>query len=399
MSVRAGEPDNPSVCFVAPKGYATLAGRSDLDQGGGASVQQVLIATELAGRGWRICFVTHDHAQPDGEVVRGVHVWKMCTPHAGVPMLRFVHPRWTSLCAAMKRADADVYYQRGAGAETGQVAYVCRRRNRAFVFGVASDTNCRRDSIDLCSSRERMLYRYGIRRAARVVAQSQVQVELLTNEYGIRALRIPSGGVDPASSGEVRCFAGAVPRLLWVGRFAPKKRPELLLELAGKCPDFHFDVVADHRATSEYATSLIHRFRGRSNVTLHGWVPPDQLSGYYDRATLLLCTSPVEGFPNTFLEAWAQGTPTVSTFDPDGVIARHGLGGVGMTVDALENVIRSLIASPADWTACSKRARSYFLANHTISHVTDKYEALFREVANRSNRRQSRLKPASRVVA
>src|SRR6266478_2457325 len=131
-----------SVCFVSPKAYPVISGRSDLGQISGAEVQQDLIARELVRRGYATRFITYDLGQPDGVDCRGIQVYKMCRPRAGLPGLRFLHPQWTSLWRAMARADARVYYQRTAGCETGQSALWCRLHGRRFIFAVASDSDC-----------------------------------------------------------------------------------------------------------------------------------------------------------------------------------------------------------------------------------------------------------------
>ncbi len=59
-----------------------------------------------------------DYGQPDATEVRGVTVYKMHKPDEGIPVLRFVHPRLTSLWRALKRVNADVYYQRTAAVHT-----------------------------------------------------------------------------------------------------------------------------------------------------------------------------------------------------------------------------------------------------------------------------------------
>lgn len=48
------------------------------------------------------------------------------------------------------------------------------------------------------------------------------------------------------------------------------------------------------------------------NVNFTGFVPPDEIHEYYRRASLLVCTSEYEDFPNTFLEAWRYATPVVT---------------------------------------------------------------------------------------
>lgn len=377
-----------AVCFVAPGAYGALAGRPDLRHIGGAEVQQRLLARELLRRGFDVSFVTLDHGQPDAVRHDGIRVLKTCAGGDGVPGLRFLHPRWTSLWRALDRADADVYYQRGAGAETGQVALWARRRRRPFVFAASSDTNADPALPDLKVARERVLYRFGLRRATRVVCQTRKQQAALLGSFGVRADLIRSCSQDPLAGAALPPrAAGAGPaRVLWVGRLDPQKRFELLLDLAAACPGLPFDVVGGRAADGGYAVSLVERARALSNVTLHGWVPPDEIGRFYDRATALCCTSPVEGFPNTFLEAWSRGVPTVSTVDPDDLVSREGLGGLGATAEELAAVLTRLHASPSEWSECSRRARAYYLAHHTVGAVVDAYAALFAELVSRSRK-------------
>jgi hypothetical protein len=132
--------------------------------------------------------------------------------------------------------------------------------------------------------------------------------------------------------------------------------------MAAACPGLPFDVVGGRAGDSGYAASLVGRARGFANVTLHGWLPPDRIGVFYDRATALVCTSPVEGFPNTFLEAWSRGVPTVSTVDPDALVSRASAKGA--TAQELGG------PDPAPRTRgveeCSG-SPAYYLAHHTVA--------------------------------
>jgi glycosyltransferase involved in cell wall biosynthesis len=369
---------------VAPNNYNILAAREDLQHIGGAEVQRALIARELVRRGYEVSFVTWDHGQPDGVVQDGIRVFKMCEPKAGLPGLRFLHPRWTSLWAAMARADADLYYQRAAGAESGQVALWTRRRGRRFVYALAVDAECDPRSLRRWPRRERQLFLYALRRADAIVAQTNVQRRMLAQSFALDARVIRSCAPEPESvdGAETAPQRIAGRRVLWIGRPIDRKRPDMVEHIARLCPDCNFDVVglAPRSGAGRPPDGIVARLAAAPNVTVHGFVPHTRIGNLYQRAALLICTSLWEGFPNTFLEAWSRGIPVVSTVDPDDLIRSCGLGGVATSAEEMQRAIGPLLASPERWQECSARARQRYLAHHTPQMAGDAYESLFEDL-------------------
>ncbi len=369
------------LCVVAHHAYGAMTGGA-AGHFGGVERQTSLMCRWLAERGHEVSLVCWDEGQGDATVVDGVRLVRMCRRDAGLPGLRFFVPRWSSLLAALRRADASIYYHNCAEYVTGQVAHWCRRHGRHFVYSVASDMDVDPALPDLPARRERILYRYGLRTADRIVLQTEIQRQRLREHFGLAGtvLPLPCPGPDAASYQPPQPPAAGAARVLWAGRIAPVKRFELLLDVARACPEIGFDVAGMLDAGDAYLAPLLARARQLPNLVLHGAVPRAQMADMYARAALLLCTSRYEGFPNTFIEAWSLGLPVVSTIDPDGLIAARGLGGVAATAGDLASAIRGAIADPALWRAMSQRAREHYLQYHAVDRAMVQFENLFREV-------------------
>ena len=349
----------PRICIVSHAAYRALTG-STTGHIGGVEHQTSLLAKWLVARGYAVDFVTWREGEETEAMIDGVRLLTVCSQDDGLPGLRFVFPRWTSLIGALRRSDADVYYHNTAECVTGQVGLWCYLAGRRFVFSAASHADCDAALPCLPRLRERVLYRLGLRLASAAVVQTAMQQEMMQANFGRASAVIPMPCPEPDPRHVLEPSAGpSSRRALWVGRLSDLKRPELFLAAAEQAPDLQFDLVGPLDG-DEYGNRILERARRIPNLTYHGPVARADMPRLYQQAGCLVCTSHLEGFPNTFLEAWSQGLPIVSTWDPDGLIERRGLGvACEGSAEAIAQGIRSLVGSIDTWSAASARAREY----------------------------------------
>ena len=162
----------PRICIVSHAAFRALTG-STTGHIGGVEHQTSLLAKWLVARGYAVDFVTWREGEEAEAMVDGVRLLTVCRRDEGLPGLRFVFPRWTSLITALRRSDADVYYHNTAECVTGQVGLWCRAANRRFVFSAASHADCDAALPCLPRLRERVLYRLGLRLASAAVVQTE----------------------------------------------------------------------------------------------------------------------------------------------------------------------------------------------------------------------------------
>jgi glycosyltransferase involved in cell wall biosynthesis len=383
MEKKSIEKAKPKICFIAHSAYGAMTGGNN-GHIGGVERQISLMAKWFANCGYEVSVITWDEGQQDCEEIDGVLLFKMCRRNGGIPGLRFFWPRWSSLVAAMKRADADIYYQNLAECVTGQAAYWCHKHKRKFIFSSAADSHCDARLRYMHSFRDRVLYKYGLKHADKIIVQSRRQHEMMKNNFGHDSviLSMPCPGPSDTKYVDYEREQSGSQRVLWIGRIYELKRPDRLLDVAVACPDLQFDIVGP-AADTAYTRRVCERAKTISNVTLHGPVSRKNVPEFYKKAKILCCTSDFEGFPNTFLEAWSYGLPIVSTFDPDGLITGRGLGKVGKDVSELANAIRKLLDSPERWRKASKAARQYYVENHTLEMAMPGFENAFLGILNR----------------
>lgn len=366
----------PSVCIVAHRAYGAIRGGAS-GHAGGVEHQTALTARWLASRGYDVQMIVWNEGSGHEETIAGVRVIKICREADGIPGLRFFHPRWTTLNTALAAADADLYYHNCGEYVTGQIALWCRRHGRGFVFSVASDPECD-PALPVMLQRERLLYRYGLRRADRIITQTRRQQQMLRDGFGLESavLPMPCPGIPDARP---EPLPDRPARVVWVGRLSAEKRLAMLADVAALVPGARFEVVGP-TGDEGSGTDPVRRALACPNVTLRGRLGRAEMASVYRGATALLCTSSYEGFPNTFLEAWGEGLPVVSTVNPDGLLTDQGLGLTASDASGLAAHLRQLMESEPIWRGYSDRAREYCVTNHAVDRALPRFEAIFLDV-------------------
>lgn len=364
----------PSICFVAPLAWPVLSGDTSIAVVGGAEVQQSILARLLAQLGYPVSMICLDYGQANGTAVDGVKVYRAFRPQAGIPGLRFFHPRLTSLWRAMADADADIYYQRSADMLTAVVAGFCRRHGRHSIFAGASDGDFIPGQQMIAWRRDRWLFERGLAHVDAVVVQNRAQQESCLHHYGRPATLIPSCYELPA---DARPGAGDI--VLWVGNLRSSKRPELFVEMARRLPARRFVLIGDATMDPLSAESLASIRRAAAelgNLELTGYLPLAQAERYFDRAKVVVNTSIVEGMPNTFLQAWARGVPTIAFIDvgakQDGTSVYRIVSGIDEAVTEIER----LFADEIHFQHASRRCGDYFARTHASAAVIQRFSRL-----------------------
>jgi glycosyltransferase involved in cell wall biosynthesis len=343
---------------------------------GGAEVQQSMIAPALAARGYRVSMICYDYGQPDKSEVEGVTVYTMHKPDEGIPIVRFLHPRLTSLWRALTRVDADVYYQRTAAAYTGFLAAFCARHARRSIYAGASDVDFVPGKQDIRYARDRMIFEWGLARVDRIIAQHALQQRTLKENYGRDSTVIPSCYVPPAGA-----RADRNGYILWAATVRPSKQPEVILEMARRLPQYPFVVLGGPdpgKREQQYYESIREAARPLANVRFVGFVPFAEVEPHFNGARIFVNTSRYEGFPNTFLQSWARGLPSVGFVDTgsrqDGLPPYELVDDVSQATWKVDRLMRDDIL----WQQSSQRSLAHFRERHSLDSVISMYE---REIA------------------
>lgn len=408
------------VCFISPNAYGLLRPSSKLPFGG-AEVQICRLARELSCEPrFAVSVLTGDGARRGREqegqltilldpffsgrfpqvekktrrlldswpvriaagvraLVRGSYA---CRERVfALPFLRWLVKRYRdgqvvlTWCRVLSAVGADIYVMRCAWVQIGYAQRACALLRRKFVYMVASDMDVSGEYARSLGVHE-ALYEGGLQRADAIVCQHAGQVEAVRSRYQ-RDARL----IRPVCPYPVNAPGDAQRKtILWMARVDSQKRPELFLDLAAHLPDQSFVLVGPpSQSEPENFPGLLERANGIPNLRVLAGVPFEDTVALFEEAIVFVNTSAAEGFPNTFLQAAASGTPVVSwAVNPEGVLDRYEMGYcANQDWTRFEQFVRLLCADAPLRTQLGENGQRYVQEHHDPAVISAEYADLF----------------------
>jgi len=371
------------ICFFSMDAYCILA-EKDSGNLGGAELQQVLLARELVKKGYDVSFIVADDGKSDTyEIKDGIKIYKLKTIHLfGLKALSSIINLWKTIWLIKP----DILYQRCAGEITGLIGIICVINRIKFVYSVASKSDVDGtiyhnsylvNQSSLAVFLQKKLYVIGLHLAKEIIVQSIEQQILLKNNYGKDSHFIKNiyYAVD---TGHVK---DTNPIVLWVSRIQEIKQPELFINLAKEIPNVRFKMIGGLSVNSDYFEKTKNDAEAVPNLDFLGFIPYHKIGKYFDEASIFVNTSDIEGFPNTFLQAWGSCTPVVSlNVDPDEIICKYNLGFHSKMFNQMIFDINFLLQNEFLRKEMGNNGKKYIEMFHGIDENVQKYDKLFRKL-------------------
>jgi len=357
------------VCFVCPKAYP-LFNRSVERVFGGAEVDLYYLATELAkDYGFSVSCVVADYGQPDVETIENVELIRSI--NFGKNAITGAIRIWR----ALRKADADIYIIKTASMGVPLVAAFCRLYNKTFIYRTAHSCEC--DGTYLRNHKfAGRLFADSLRSAKIVFTQNASDKEKLKATIAVDAQVMPNGHrlFEPASSQRNS--------ILWVGRSADFKRPQLFLDLAEKFPDEKFVMVCQQATGDKRYAQLHARAETISNLQFHQRIAFDEIDRCFQDAKIFVNTSTAEGFPNTFIAASMQSAAIVSlNVNPDGFLDKYSCGiSCSDDISKLNEAVGFMLSSQR-YIELGLNGRKYVEENHDIAKIIERYKHILLQLS------------------
>ena len=361
-----------TVCLTHDDAVDLFRGRNG-ERFGGAETQIYLMAKSLASvPDIDVIFV----AESDMSDLRvdGISFRRTRSPISrGIPYASRLVNRWRIL-RPYRNLERAVVVQTIAGGHTVSTYRSSKALGHKFVYRMSCDADV---DGSILPANVVEPYLDAIRGADGVIAQSVLQQQRLRDELSVESTVIPNLVQVPDAAPEP---GGSY--VLWVGRCAPIKRPWIMIETARRLPQYQFVMVMP-KEDELFWMSVIGEASHVQNLKIVEGASYFEMDQFFRDAAVLVSTSAVEGFPNVFLQAAAQGTPIISLdVDPGGMLELDGCGWYAAgDVDAMRESIVEAMSNSHSLSEKSANSYEYVSCNHKPEVVTPQLVQFLHSVA------------------
>ena len=290
----------------------------------------------------------------------------------GIPKLRLFTYRIPILLKVIKKYNPDFIIQGCATENTGILAFIALLLNKPFIHRVGSDMDVDGRVYKDFFFITKYLHKFGLARANHISCQNQYQYKKLREKFPNKSISILH---NPYFFNKYNFENNTKEYIAWIGNFRYEKNLPALAEIAKKLPQYSFKIAGTKfHTTDEDTIKGLEILEKLANVEFVGHNSNDLIPEFLSKAYCLLNTSRLEGFSNTFLEAWAVGVPVVSTknVNPDYIITTYKLGIITDNYEEIPKKIDQLI-SDQQYKNFSQRCIDYVKEKHDPVKLAQKF--------------------------
>jgi glycosyltransferase involved in cell wall biosynthesis len=369
--------DKMKVCIYGLDAYNLLI-QEDGSHVGGAEVQQTLLGIELAKRNTEVSFIVFDYGQEESKISDKLEIYKTVPKGYSIRGFSSFFYALSKTWISLKKSNANIYYCRGPSKELCVIAIFCYLYRRKFVFGMANNKDVDNAFRNNATLYERFSFWFCLKLSSCVISQNYEQKILLKANFNINSVQINNMHIIPKSILKTTNN----PIVIWVATIKPeRKRPEIFLKLAKAIPQVNFKMIGGPGRDVDFYEQIKVSASEIQNLEFVGFVPYHKVDRYFDEATIFVNTSDVEGFPNTFIQAWLRGIPVISlNVDPDEIICKYKLGFHSKTFDQMVEDLKTLIYNKKLRDEFGANARKYAECEFDSEKIIRQYIETFEDL-------------------
>lgn len=331
---------------------------------GGLAIQMRYWAETFVLKGWDVYIPSYNKSR----VYNGISFFK----YHNLPKIGFITEYIFALYHLLI-IKPELILLRGARRQLGPVAMFAKLLNIKMVFLGASDADFKPEKELINDKKSRIIYRWGIKKTDYFILQNNSQKELLQKNYDKNnGIIIPN--IWPTKSNEQENSIRDID-FLWVGNFRELKRPKWFIKLAEEHPQYKYVMVGGSANGSPLYKECEKKARLCKNLEFLGRTDFDDVNKLFERTRIYICTSTIEGFPNTFLQSWSNNIPVITTFDPSNTVKKNKLGLHVESYEKLKEEANLIIGNAQLQQELKRNIAEYFKVSHNAETM---YERLIK---------------------
>lgn len=328
---------------------------------GGIAVQMTFWAKTFHQNNWKV----YSFSEKQKATIEGINFIKNPT----IKKIGIFVEFFSTLLIILK-IKPKVIIRRGAGRNLFFTAFWAKLFGVKLILMGAHDTDFDIGNEIINRRHDKYLFHKGIQLTKFFIAQNKCQEKKLQDNYKKKnILIIPNIWRKVTKNDKEKLSFNEY--ILWVANFHKRKRPEWFIELAKNNPEKQFVMVGGPgnidfynwcRSEAENVKNLL--FLGPKDF----WFTNSIFTG----AKLFFCTSESEGFPNTFLQAWSNNIPVITTFDPNDIVKKKQLGIVVNNAEELNIATNQLLNDAELYHRIQENIQAYFKKTHNPQKAYEK---------------------------